>query len=219
MGIGKTLLGAAFAIEGARMGEKTLFVSFFEPPGALAARARRIGMDIETPLSTGGLRLMYQPPGEMEADVIVQRVLTEIARHDVKRLVVDGLADLELSIADSERRRTFLAALAVHLRVAGVTSLFTKEVPKIAGTELDFSDTPVAVLGENLLLLRFVELRGRIHRIVSVLKMRDSKYDGDLREFAIDDVGLRVMEPMRSAEGLLTGQARPIGSQVGRDHP
>ena len=68
--------------------------------------------------------------------------------------------------------------------------------------------------GENLLLLRYVELRGRIHRILSVLKMRDSTYENDLREFEITDEGIRVLAPLRSVKGLLTGQAHPIGSSV-----
>ena len=85
---------------------------------------------------------------------------------------------------------------------------------KVAGTELDLSDTPIAILGENLLLLRYVELRGRIHRILSVLKMRDSSYENDLREFEITDQGIRVLGPLRSAKGLLTGQAHPIGLAV-----
>ena len=212
MGIGKTLLAAHFAAEGARQGEKTLFVSFFEPPAALLARAQRIGLDVREAMASGALTLMHQPPSEREADVLVDHVLREVARLGVQRLVIDGLTDLELAIADPERRRTFLAAFSVHLRQAGVTSLFTKEVSKIAGTELDFSDTPIAILGENLLLLRYVELRGHIHRVMSILKMRDSKYDGDLREFEITDAGIRVLNPMRSAAGLLTGQAQPIGS-------
>jgi circadian clock protein KaiC len=214
MGIGKTLLAAHFAAEGARMGEKTLFVSFFEPPAMLLSRAKRIGLDVQTELSSGALTLIHQPPAELEADVLVDRILREVARQGVRRLVIDGLTELESSIADPERRRTFLAAFSVHLRAAGVTSLFTKEVSKIAGTELDFNDTPIAILGENLLLLRYVELRGRIHRILSILKMRDSKYDGNLREFEINDVGIRVLAPMRSAEGLLTGQARPLGGSA-----
>jgi circadian clock protein KaiC len=215
MGIGKTLLAAHFAAEGARQGEKTLFVSFFEPPSALLARAQRIGLDVRDELSSGALSLLHQPPSELEADVVVDRILREVARQGVRRLVIDGLTDLELAIADPERRRTFLGAFSVHLRAAGVTSLFTKEVPKIAGTELDFSDTPIAILGENLLLLRYVELRGRIHRVMSILKMRDSKYDGDLREFEINDAGIRVLNPMRSAAGLLTGLAQPIGARIG----
>ncbi|WPB74983.1 ATPase domain-containing protein [Archangium violaceum] len=215
MGIGKTLLAAHFAVEGARREEKTLFVSFFEPPAALLARAHRIGLNVRDALSSGMLTLMHQPPSEREADVLVDRILAEVARMGIRRLVIDGLTELELSIAEPERRRTFLAAFSVHLRAAGVTSLFTKEVAKIAGTELDFNDTPIAILGENLLLLRYVELRGRIHRVMSILKMRDSKYDGDLREFQINDSGIRVLNPLRSAVGLLTGQAQPIGSRIG----
>jgi circadian clock protein KaiC len=217
MGIGKTLLAAHFAAEGARKGEKTLFVSFFEPPAALFARAQRIGLDVHGPMKSGALTLLHQPPAEVEADVLVDQVLTEVARRGIRRLVIDGLTDLELAVADPDRRRVFLAAFSAQLRQLGVTSLFTKEVSKIAGTELDFSDTPIAVLGENLLLLRYVELRGRIHRVLSILKMRDSKYDGNLREFEISDGGIRVLEPMRSAAGLLTGQARPLGTTIGAE--
>lgn len=215
MGIGKTLLAAHFAAEGARRRERTLFVSFFEPPSQLLARAQRIGLDVREVLASGTLTLMHQPPSEQEADAIVDLILREVARLGVRRLVVDGLTELELSIADPARRRVFLAAFSVRLRTAGVTSLFTKEVSKIAGTELDFNDTPIAILGENLLLLRYVELRGHIHRVMSILKMRDSRYDGDLREFEISDAGIRVLAPMRSATGLLTGQARPLGTSIG----
>jgi circadian clock protein KaiC len=215
MGIGKTLLAAHFAAEGARHGEKTLFVSFFEPPAALFARAQRIGLNVRADLSSGALTMLHQPPTEAEADVLVHHILREVERQGIKRLVIDGLTELELAISEPERRRTFLAAFSTHLRVMGVTSLFTKEVSKIVGTELDFSDTPIAILGENLMLLRYVELRGRIYRVLSILKMRDSKYDGDLREFEITDAGIRVLAPMRSAEGLLTGQARPIGTSIG----
>jgi circadian clock protein KaiC len=215
MGIGKTLLAAHFATEGARRGEDTLFVSFFEHPSGLAQRAGRVGLDMLGFQRSGKLGFLYQPPVEAEADEVTHRILAEVERRGVKRLVVDGLTELELSIADPERRRTFLAAFTLRMRLAGVTTLFTREVPKVAGTELDFSDAPVAGVGENLLLLRFVELRGRIHRILSILKMRDSKYDSDLREFEINDSGVRVLAPLRSAEGLLTGQARPIGSGIG----
>ncbi|MCY1014841.1 ATPase domain-containing protein [Pyxidicoccus sp. MSG2] len=215
MGIGKTLLAAHFAVEGARRSQPSLFVSFFDSPASLSNRARRIGLEMGQHVKSGLLSFMNVPPMEAEADLIVDRVLAEVSRLGVKRLVIDGLTSLEESIDDRDRRRTFFASLALRLRVAEVSTLFTREVPKVAGTELDFSDAPIAILGENLLLLRYVELRGRIHRILSVLKMRDSKYDNDLREFEIADTGMKVKSPMRSAEGLLTGQARPLGTSIG----
>ena len=215
MGIGKTVFSLQFALDGVGRGEKTLFVAFVEEPGVLITRARRIGLDVRPFIASGALQLLYQPPTEMEADSLVDRILAGIARLGARRLVIDGLGALELSVADVDRREIFFGAFSTRLRLGGVTTLFTKEVTKIAGTELDFSSTPIAILGENLLLLRFVELRGRIHRILSVLKMRDSKYQSDLREFEITDQGIRVLAPLRSAQGLLTGQAVPLGSAIG----
>src|SRR5437899_6886716 len=215
MGIGKTVFSLQFALDGVRKGEKTPVVGFVEEPGVLVARVHRIGLDVRPFIASGALQLLYQPPTEIEADSLVDHILAGIARLGARRLVIDGLGILELSVADVDRREIFFGALSMRLRLAGVTSLFTKEVTKIAGSDLDFSSTPIAILGENLLLLRFVELRGRIHRILSVLKMRDSKYQSDLREFEITDQGIRVLAPLRSAHGLLTGQALPLGSAIG----
>ncbi|RKH31904.1 AAA family ATPase [Corallococcus praedator] len=215
MGIGKTLLATHFVADGARRGEQGLFVSFFDSPAMLMARAKRVGLDVAALHRDGLLSFQHVPPMELEADLFVRDVLRKVEALGVKRLVIDGLSELEQSILDPSRRRTFLASLAMRLRILGVTSIFTREVPKVVGTELDFSDAPVAILGENLLLLRYVELHGRMHRILSVLKMRDSKYASDLREFQINDTGVKVLAPLRSAAGLLTGQAQPIGSTVG----
>ena len=214
MGIGKTLFSLDFALDGARKGERSLFVSFVEEPGVLVARAQRLGLDLRPSIASEALKLLYEPFAEIEADDLIDRVLDELKRLGARRLVIDGLGALELSVVEAERREMFFAALNRRLRLAAVTTLFTKEVAKVAGSELDFSNTPIAILGENLLLLRFVELRGHMHRILSVLKMRDSKYQSDVREFEITDRGVRVLAPLRSAHGLLTGQALPIGSTL-----
>jgi circadian clock protein KaiC len=114
---------------------------------------------------------------------------------------------------EKERVRGLLTALIVQLRDRGVTTLFIKEVPKLAGPEIDFSDTPIAVTAENMLFFRQVELRGRLHRVASVLKMRESDYDPHVREFEISAQGVRVLGPLESAEGLLTGVARSLPLQ------
>jgi len=92
----------------------------------------------------------------------------------------------------------------------GVTSLFTRKISKLVGPELDFSESPLANVAENLLFLRQVELRGRLHRVLSILNLRNSRFDSSLREFEIRNEGLRVLRPLNSAEGLLTGVARPV---------
>jgi len=213
-GVGKTLLTAHFLASGVANGEHTLFYSFFEPPANVIERARRVGLDFADGIAKGLLDIQFHPPLEWEADTMVARILDEVRAKKVSRLVLDSIIGLEQTIIEKERAASFLNALVVELRALGVTTVMTKEVSKLVGPELDFSDTPITVAIENLIFLRFVELRGRLHRILSVLKMRDSEYDGDVREFTIGQSGFKVLAPLHSAEGLLTGQARSIGTSV-----
>ena len=94
-------------------------------------------------------------------------IRAEIARFRPQRLVIDSMADLEAIAGDERHLRGYVLSLAGTLRNAGVT----KEVAQIVGPELDFSGTPLAVLAENLLLMRYVEFRGELYSILSILKI------------------------------------------------
>ena len=60
----------------------------------------------------------------------------------------------------------------------------------------------------TVILLRYVELRSQLYRLMSVLKMRESVYDTSIREFRITDRGCEVAASFESAEAILTGHAR-----------
>jgi circadian clock protein KaiC len=214
-GVGKTLLATQFVASGATKGEPGMLINYSEPVGRLVARARGVSIDIEPLLRAGKMHVLYRAPTNVEGDELIAEILDGVERHGIRRLVVDGVGELEENILEKVRARAMLIALVVRLRDLGVTTLFVKEVPKIAGPELDFSDTPLAITAENMLFFRQVELRGRLHRVVSVLKMRESGYDPHVREFEITPNGLRVLDPLDSAEGLLTGVARPLIVQGG----
>jgi circadian clock protein KaiC len=210
-GVGKTLLASQFITKGAALGEPGLLVSYSEPIGRLIHRAKGVGLDLESMLGTGNLFLEYEA-STIEGDDLIANVLEKVRQRSIRRLVIDGLGEIEESVVEKQRLRGVLTSLIIQLRSLGVTTLFIKEVPKIAGPELDFSDTPISVTAENLLFFRHIEFRGSIRRILSVLKMRESGYDPDVREFEITDQGIKVLGSLDSAEGLLTGVARPIGA-------
>jgi circadian clock protein KaiC len=84
--------------------------------------------------------------------------------------------------------------------------LAIKETPKMVTTELDFSTDALAVLAENVLLLQQLAYRGRLHRVLSVLKMRFSDHEYTLREFLITSPeGIRVLTPDESGREVLVG--------------
>lgn len=215
-GVGKTLIGLNFAADGARRGEKALVYSFGEPRGSLVARAKRVGLDLEPLISSGALTLEYAPSFEDQADVIAGRILGLLEKTGAKRLLVDDVEILERAIFPAVRGISFFAALLIELRKLGVSSLFTRKISKLVGPELDFSESAVAAIAENLLFARQVELRGRLHRVLSILALRDSSFDPSVREFEILASGVRVLAPLQSAEGLLTGVARSTAPMTER---
>lgn len=206
-GTGKTLVCLQFLLEGARRGEKGLFIGFRESPEQLYDKARQFGLDLETPIRDGRLRIMQRRLAGLLADEVGWELRREVESFSPVRLALDGVAHLEWAVPGG-RRQEYMEALAGLLRAAGVTSVITKEISQLVGPELDFADTPMAFLAETLLLMRYVELRGELHRIISILKMRDSDHDRSIRLYAIGADGLRVLEPLDGAEGVLTGVAR-----------
>ncbi len=59
--------------------------------------------------------------------------------------------------------------------------------------------------------MRYLEYRGRLHRLLSVLKMRTSAHDGVLRIYEIaDGIGIRLLGAAPPARGLLTGIAHDL---------
>jgi circadian clock protein KaiC len=58
-----------------------------------------------------------------------------------------------------------------------------------------------------VILLRYVELRSQLYRLLSIMKMRESRYDTSIREFSITENGVAVAGSFATAEAILTGHA------------
>jgi circadian clock protein KaiC len=60
-------------------------------------------------------------------------------------------------------------------------------------------------IAENLILLRYDELRSRLRRLISIVKMRDSDFESSLREFRITSASFELDRTFDSAEAILSG--------------
>jgi circadian clock protein KaiC len=69
-------------------------------------------------------------------------------------------------------------------------------------------------VAENVLFLRHVELGAQLYRLISILKQRGSGYDSSIRQLSITPTGLDVAASFASAEGILTGVARPLPGEA-----
>jgi circadian clock protein KaiC len=206
-GVGKTLLGYRF-LASSTSSEKGVLFSFYETPRRALAKADGIGVDLKARCESGDVDLVWQSPVENSLDAIGRRILEAVDRTHAGRLFIDGFDAFLHATAYPERVTPFFAALGRELHGRGVTTIHTAELRAIFAPAIKSPVRGLSPLLENLLLLRFVELRARVRRALSVLKMRDSDFDSTLRELVIGSGGIRVSEAFDEVERVLTGVAQ-----------
>jgi circadian clock protein KaiC len=78
------------------------------------------------------------------------------------------------------------------------------------------SRTPLdlSYLSDTLLLLRFFEYQGAIHRALSVVKRRSGPHEHTIREITLGSNGLTVGEPLRRFQDVLSGLPTYQGEEL-----
>ncbi|MDQ3039090.1 MAG: recombinase RecA [Pseudomonadota bacterium] len=201
-GIGKTTLGLHF-LTGSSAEEPGLMFSFYETPARLQVRTDRMKAPLRELMANGVVELIWHPPTAELLDAYGQQLLAAVDQRKVKRLFIDGLTAFKNGAIDPSRIGNFFSALANELRVRGVTTVYSLEVPNILGPAASLPVDDAAVLAENMILMRFVERRAHLHRLISILKVRESDFDPALYEFKLTPSGMEIQPTSDSAAAIL----------------
>jgi len=121
-----------------------------------------------------------------------------------RRLVVDGVDALTLTAVHPQRLGPFLTALINVLKEIGVTSIFTVKLTRLTSGPSVVSLGGLSALAENVILLRYQERAGRLHRLASVLKVGESAFDSAIREYTIGANGIEFATFAASAHPVAT---------------
>ena len=198
--------------------EPGLLFGFYETPPRLLQKAARLGLDLNGAVDRGEVEILWRPQGENVQDALAHGLLNAITRRGVKRLFLDGLGGFIESSVEPGRISRFFAVLANELRARGVTTLYTLETPDVIGPGIQMPVEGISSLLENLIALRYVEHRSRTRRLLSIVKVRDSDFDANLREFSITDRGISMAGNFEGARASSSGFARdrPTGPTLRR---
>jgi circadian clock protein KaiC len=208
-GTGKTVMSTQFIVEGVQKGDKAVLAIFEEHPEDYVARASRMNFDLQKMIDDGALELITLRPLDLSADEILQQIQDAVMRLDAKRLVIDSINGLEVTLAANFRDefRESLFRMIYGLTGGGVSMLLTIEVPESFVT-VAFSPHAVSFLAQNIVFLRYVELDGELRKMLAVVKMRNSGHSRELHAYEITSTGMRILGPLEQYEGLLTGTPR-----------
>jgi circadian clock protein KaiC len=204
-GAGKTVLGLQFVAEGIHQEERCLYLSFQQSAAQLVARGEAFGWPFGDAVASGLLEIRHLDPVEMSLDVVgadLRRAATDA--QQVRRVVIDSLAELEPAARGTARFPDFLSAVTGLFASVGATTLLTSETSAFFGPGFELSHG-LAFVADNVLLFRYVELESEVRRALAIIKMRDGDHIRDIVEVEIDPTGLSVKGKFTGLTGILAG--------------
>jgi circadian clock protein KaiC len=187
-----------------------LLLGYEESREQLFRNAIGWGRDFARMEAEGLLRVVCLYPEAMGLEDHLLRIKAEIEEFKPARVAVDSLSAIE-RVASSRSFREFVIDLTSFIKEREIAGMFTATTPSLLGGQ-SVTESHISTITDSIILLRYVELYGQMRRGLTVLKMRGSAHDKEIREFAIDSSGMHVGKAFRNVSGILSGnphQATP----------
>jgi circadian clock protein KaiC len=206
-GVGKTTLGLQFLAAGIKIGQPGLLVSFEEFPSSLIRDAKQLGWDLNQLEKDGLFKIIFTSPEVFLGSLKAEDSPLSDTLHTLspQRVVIDSTAHFQRLTDDIPiELREIYNTLVNALKREGTTSLLLDEAINVMQIQHGRMATLPFVV-DTVILLRYVEIDSAMQRAITVIKMRGSTHQKEIRSFYIQPGGIKVGEPFEGREGLLSG--------------
>lgn len=196
-GSGKTTLALQFLLEGARQGEKVMYITLSETEEEVRAIARSHGWTLdgieilevvpnEQALSPEEQYTVFQPD-EVELSETTRLILDAVDQRRPVRVALDSLSELRLLTGSALRYRRQMLALKQYFAGRQVTLLVLDD---FSGRE---NDPQLQSIAHGIIELdQQLPVYGAARRRLHVLKYRGMQFVGGYHDFRIERGGLRI---------------------------
>jgi circadian clock protein KaiC len=211
-GSGKTTLGLQYLVNGVRLGEPGIYVTFEELPDQIYRDAKNFGWDLRKMEEEGKFRVICTSPNlmlESGDGSLLDDVLKEV---QPRRLVIDSLSHLEMFVKKDDMRMEAYRMVS-YLKTRGISSLLLWESSQISGGSFTVTDVGLSFLVDCIVALKPVEIESAMRKALVILKMRGSDHDKRLREFEITPTGVKIESAFSNYEGIISGSPRKVASE------
>lgn len=202
-GTGKTLMVTAFTAGGIEKGERCLTFCFEESREQFFRNAGGWGFDFEELERKGHLKVVTDYPEIMPLEEHLIRMKAIIDEFKPNRVAIDSLSALE-RVSGNRGFREFVIGLTAFIKHQEMAGLFTSTTPTLLGGT-SVTEAHISTICDSIILLRYVEIYGEMRRGLTVLKMRGSAHDKEIREFTIDGSGMHLGKAFRNISGIISG--------------
>jgi KaiC/GvpD/RAD55 family RecA-like ATPase len=202
-GTGKTIFSLQFIVEGAKKGEKGIYLTLEEPIDSIRMAAASVGFDLEklekknTLKLIDGSQLVFKFSEEIKSNYnspkpvisqIVNQIIIEAESFGATRLVVDPITSAIIHQRFPTDKRLEILELIKSLRKLKCTSVITSE--SSSPSEEDFYVEEY--LADGVIILAQTLRNFVVTKTLRVEKMRGIGHDDQPRKYEITEKGLKV---------------------------
>lgn len=191
-GSGKSLLGLQFILQGVGKGQKGLIVNLEETTEQIVRNSKVLGFDLAPLIEEGHLEIVTIDPAELDLNQHIGFVIDRVRALSAKRVLIDSVSAYEAVAQNPLQYKDALFALVSYFKRRGISSLFTSEIPELIETPR-ITAQMTSMLVDTLLLLRYVQIENKVGKVLLVLKSRGSDHSKELREYVIEQGGIRLL--------------------------
>ncbi len=205
-GAGKTTIALQFLIEGARLGERGLYITLSETDDELRAGAASHGMVLDDNIEVFEVvppeslldadqqqSLLYS--SDLELGETTREIFATFERIKPKRVVLDSLSEIRLLAQSSLRYRRQILALKHYFARQGATVLLLDDL-----TSDTLDKTVHSVVHGVIHLDELAPTYGAERRRLRVTKYRGQAFRGGYHDFTIQTGGVVVFPRLVAAE-------------------
>ena len=208
-GVGKSLISLAFALAAVKRGLKAAVFIFEEDRDLVIRRAESIGLDFAWALAEGRLLLKQVDAAAMSPGEFAHKVCAAV--KDGARVVgIDSLNGYQAAMPEEKSLILHIHELLSVLNRLGVVTMLTVAQHGLVGGGMQ-SPIDATYLSDTVVLLRFFEAHGRVRRAISVVKKRAGSHENTIRELQVTSNGLKIGEPLKNFQGVMTGVPVYVG--------
>ncbi|HEX3146211.1 MAG TPA: ATPase domain-containing protein [Pyrinomonadaceae bacterium] len=203
-GSGKSTLASQFASAAAARGERSAAFVFDELRETFIGRAAGVGTNMEKFVKKGVIRIQQVDPAELSPGEFAATVREAVDRDGARVIIIDSLNGYLNAMPEERFLSVQMHELLTYLNQQGVVTILVMAQHGFLGSSM-VTPVDVSYLADTVLMLRYFEAHGAIHRALSVVKKRTGHHEPSIRELEIRAEGLRVGEPLTQFRGVLTG--------------
>jgi circadian clock protein KaiC len=211
-GTGKSLMVLTLAVAAVKRGERAALFIFDEELGLLFTRSKGMGIDLESMRDSGDLFIEQVDAAEVSPGEFAYKVRSHVEKQNIRTVVIDSLNGYQNAMPEEQFLILHMHELLQYLNRLGAATFLTVAQHGLIGDMK--SPVDVTYLADTVLLLRYFEAVGQVRRAISVLKKRTGPHENTIREFSIDQNGLKIGLPLDKFQGVLRGVPQYLGGQT-----